>query len=401
MKQEMKLIFENWNNFRGKQPLNERQIRNLRKQYPILDNSDVLNALLGSKCGFHIPSTLREAQCFYDNSIGVVKEQTILNIIREGIQGQINLYETGGEDEELEGPPEDKPEFDPFSHLRQFGNEGDSEEIDQKDCVLSFGIGNTKLAHFGSTNFSLPAGYSCPFAGICKSKVPRAGGSIKDYGDVRCFQSSLELVRPTVRAVRWKNFDLIKKKSSEELTELILKSLKYHERNVRGIHILRIHDSGDFFNQNYFDGWLGAVRRRPEILFYAYTKAIPFWKARKNQIPPNLRLIASRGGTADDQIEDDFRQAIIVSGMDDAIEKNLNVDVNEFLAIFGEGDFALLLHGTQPKGQWIGDRKATSVSRENGILIKKIAKEFKVPSKVIHKLMDKITSAAQKEYDES
>ena len=389
----MKSIFENWNNFRGKQSLNERQIKNLRTKYPNLDGGGIINVLVESKHQFHIPSVLHDVQDFYQNSTGLLEEQVLLNIMKEGVQNQVRLFEN--EEEE----PEEK-KFDPFSHLRQFSDEEDPINEDE-DCVLTFGTGNTKLAHFGSTNFSLPAGYSCPFAAICKSKVPREGGSIKDYGDVRCFQSSLELARPTVRAARWRNFDLVVKKGSTEITDLILKSLKHHERSVRGIQILRIHDSGDFFSQNYFDGWIEAVRRRPDIVFYAYTKAIPFWKARKESIPINFKLIASQGGTADDQIENDFRKAIIVSGMEEAIRANLNVDVNEFLAIFGEGDFALLLHGTQPKGQKVGDRKATSVARENNKLIKKMSNEYRVPKQFLQKLMGNIVDAAQVEYERS
>ena len=404
----MKDILENWNSFRGEQLLSERQVQKLKAKFFSLDKSGVIDTLVESKHQLHVPTVLREAQSFYQDSIGFIQEDLILSIIKEGIQTQINLFENEEEDEsEEEEKPEEKDGFDPFSHLRQFADpeEAKEDEIDEdEDCVLSFGTGNTKLAHFGSTNFSLPAGYSCPFAAICKSKVPREGGSIKDYGDVRCFQSSLELARPTVRAARWRNYDLIRKasaKGASAAADLILKSLNHHEKNVRGIQILRIHDSGDFFSQNYFDGWLEAVRKSPDILFYAYTKAIPFWKARKDSIPVNLRLIASEGGTADDQIEGDFRKAVIVSGMDKAIEANLNIDVNEFLAIFGEGDFALLLHGTQPKGQKIGDRKATSVARENNKIIKKMADEFKVPKRFLQQLMNNILNAAQEEYESS
>lgn len=290
---------------------------------------------------------------------------------------------------------QDNEEFNPFAHLEEFSEE--SEDIDEKDCLLTFGTGNSKLAHLGTTHFSLPAGYSCPYASICKSKAPREGGSIQDYGDIRCFQASIESGRPSVRKSRWKNFDLVRSKGASEITELILKSLDYHEKNVRGIQIMRVHDSGDFFNQAYFDGWLEAIRARPDIIFYAYTKAIPLWKARKDKIPPNFRLIASEGGTADDQIEESFRKAVIVSGVDEAIEKELNIDVNEFLAIFEEGDFALLLHGTQPKGQVIDGRKANVVALENNKVIKDLAKRYRVPAPKVRELVKKITDAAHEE----
>ena len=50
------------------------------------------------------------------------------------------------------------------------------------------------------------------------------------------------------------------------MTHLILESLTPFAGYVR------LHDSGDFFNADYFGAWLDAVRQRPRTLFYAYTK---------------------------------------------------------------------------------------------------------------------------------
>jgi hypothetical protein len=358
-----------------------------------------------SKHQFHIPSVLHDAQDFYQNSVGLLKEQVVLDIIKEGIQDQIKLYENEEEEEEEEelSEPEEVEKFDPFSHLRPDPSE-DVPEIDEdEDCVLYFGTTNKKLSYLAVTGFALPAGYTCPFADVCLSKFPRHGkeGDLKDYGDMRCYAASTEARYRSVRERRWRNFDLVKRKSSEEIRDLILKSIMQHEKTKRNIQILRIHESGDFFNQNYFDGWLQAIKRRPDIIFYAYTKAIPFWKARKNQIPPNFKLIASRGGKADDQIEDDFRQAIIVSGEEEAIQKNLNIDVNEFLAIFGESDFALLLHGTQKAGRTIGGEKATNVARENQRIINDLSTKFHKSKRYMRNLIDRIIDAAHEEYERS
>ena len=50
--------------------------------------------------------------------------------------------------------------------------------------------------------FSLPAGYSCPFADECLSKADRITGKITDGPDMkfRCFQASLEAVFEIGRA---------------------------------------------------------------------------------------------------------------------------------------------------------------------------------------------------------
>jgi len=378
----MKSLFENWKNFTGKSLLNERQVRILKETYPIVSKNGILNILLENEQQLHVPSVMNNIQRFYDDSVGIAETDTILDIIREGILEQVELSDQ-----------EPEEEFDPFSHLKQFAPEED--EIKEEDCVLTFGTANSKLSHFGTTSFSLPAGYTCPFAKVCKSISNRKTGKIRDFGDIRCFQTSLETARPSVRASRWNNQELLYKKTKEEMTEIILKSLTHHEFTVRPVQIMRIHDSGDFFSQEYFDAWLEVIRARPDIVFYAYTKSLPFWKQRKDQIPPNFKLIASSGGKADEMIEQEkFRQAIIVSDMEEAIERQLNVDINEFLAIFGEGDFALLLHGTQPKEQWIKGRKATSVARENQKIIKKAAEQFNVGPEVVSNLVNQITQKA-------
>lgn len=392
----MKLLLENWNAYIGKVPLNESQKLLLEKKYPILHDNGILKLILESNHVKYKQQTALNIQNFYEDSISFVKKDVLLEIIKNGVKEQEELPD---EDEEVEDGEE---EFDPFSHLRKFEIPEDEQINEDEDCVLFFGTTNKKLSYLNVTSFSLPAGYTCPFADICLSKFPRYGkkGDLKDYGQFRCYSASTEAAYRTVRERRWRNFDLLKGKSADEIEKLILKSIKEHERTKRGIQILRIHDSGDFFSQNYFDGWLQAAKSRPDIIFYAYTKAIPFWKARKEQIPPNLRLVASRGGKADDQIEADFREAVIVYNEEAAEEKKLLIDVDEFLAIFGEGDFALLLHGTQKAGTKIGSEKATNVALANKDVINDMAEKIHRPKRYIQELISDIVNAARKIQDD-
>ena len=50
-------------------------------------------------------------------------------------------------------------------------------------------------------SFSLPSGYSCPFADECLSKADRNTGKVTDGKNTkfRCFSTSTESVFPTVR----------------------------------------------------------------------------------------------------------------------------------------------------------------------------------------------------------
>lgn len=39
---------------------------------------------------------------------------------------------------------------------------------------------------------------------------------------------------------------------------------------------VRLHDSGDFFSQDYLAQWLEVIRARPRTRFYCYTKLTSF-----------------------------------------------------------------------------------------------------------------------------
>ena len=135
---------------------------------------------------------------------------------------------------------------------------------------LKIKTGNSKVDIFTYV-LSLPAGWSCPSADICKSVCDRETGKISDCENTkfRCFMASLEWLKNT-RTLRWHNFDLLKSlESSESMAKTIIKSLemlfvndkmhsiemtkflkKFPEKVDSQIKF-RIHASGDFFNQKY------------------------------------------------------------------------------------------------------------------------------------------------------
>jgi hypothetical protein len=115
--------------------------------------------------------------------------------------------------------------------------------------------------------------------------------------------------------------------------------------------IVRIHVSGDFFSQTYFDAWYGVARIRPEVIFYAYTKSIPYWIKRLDSIPANFRLTASHGGRSDKLITDHgLKSATVLMTQQEADILNLEVDHDDTHAQSGAASFALLIHGTQKAG---------------------------------------------------
>jgi len=218
------------------------------------------------------------------------------------------------------------------------------------NLLLKFGNGNSKLAPNIFT-FSLPAGYACPGANNCKSQCVKTseGYRIKDGPNCqfRCFASIDEVLKPAVREARWHNFNLLKGKTKAQMVALIQASLPYPNWKF----MVRLHVSGDFFSQPYFDAWVEVARLNPQIIFYGYTKSLPFWIARLGSIPKNLRLSASLGGVHDRlMFVHNMKRALVVYSEAEAEDLGLEIDHDDSHVYDGTENFALLLHGTQPEG---------------------------------------------------
>jgi hypothetical protein len=219
---------------------------------------------------------------------------------------------------------------------------------------LLFANGNAKLKR-DTAILSLPAGYTCPFAKECKSCANRLTGRITDgpHTRFRCYATSAECLFRNIREARWRNFELLKTATTTLGMASLLESSLLVKRNIK---LVRFHQSGDFFNQAYFDSWLLVAREHPEWLFYGYTKALPYWAKRLNTIPANFKLVASRGGTHDHLIEIlGLRSARVVFSEREARRKwHLEIDHDDTHCWKGDKDFAILLHGTQPAGSPAG-----------------------------------------------
>ena len=218
--------------------------------------------------------------------------------------------------------------------------------------VLHFGLGNAKLAEIIAT-FSLPAGWTCPAALECMSKADRFTGKITDGPETcfRCFAATNEARATTVRNARWRNFELLKQaKSVQAMANLIQRSLPF------GVQKVRIHVSGDFFSETYFLAWLNVALNNPMIVFYGYTKRCGLLVKYAKKIPANFRLTVSKGGKEDSLIvKHNLKYAEVVFSTEDARRKGLEIDHDDSHAFAGEKSFALLLHGTQPKGTVAGE----------------------------------------------
>ncbi|MFG3429398.1 hypothetical protein [Streptomyces californicus] len=130
---------------------------------------------------------------------------------------------------------------------------------------------------------------TCPSAGICKNLCYARSGTFRFSNVLRSHESNLQYVLDDPEA--WE----------EQMTKE-LESARYHPKNVR-THV-RVHDSGDYFSEEYLSAWLRIMRNTPEVVFYSYTKEIKLFEKRVRPKPPaNFRWRYSYGGLQDELIE--------------------------------------------------------------------------------------------------
>jgi len=182
----------------------------------------------------------------------------------------------------------------------------------------------------------------------CKTTADRAWGTITDgeHQIYRCYAASDEAKSPQVRAARHWNFELLRRETEYEMFKRIQASLP------KQATIIRIHVSGDFFNQKYFNAWARIARLNPNLLFYAYTKSLKYWTDYNPYlVPKNLKLTASWDHSNAHIIQQHkLKFAKVVFTEEEATILNLEIDHDDTHAYIGDKSFALLIHGTQPKG---------------------------------------------------
>ena len=112
-------------------------------------------------------------------------------------------------------------------------------------------------------NFGIPAYQSttglktCPNAGACAKGCYALAGAYRFSNVAQAFERRLAVTQ------------------SNEFIDLMLKEI-----DANRAERIRIHDSGDFYSEEYLQRWLKIIRARPHVEFYAYTKMISLFKHR-------------------------------------------------------------------------------------------------------------------------
>jgi hypothetical protein len=150
---------------------------------------------------------------------------------------------------------------------------------------------NRELRRIGVWNWTLPAWAgrlndgrtynNCPSAGIC-AKV--------------CYARQGTYLWPVVLSRHQANLMFVLDDLPGWETAMVA---ELGAAKFRGAWI-RIHDSGDFFSDDYLHAWLRICTARPDVNFYAYTKEVARFRTLvEPDPPPNLLWVYSYGGTQD------------------------------------------------------------------------------------------------------
>lgn len=117
--------------------------------------------------------------------------------------------------------------------------------------------------------FNLPHGRTCPGATAwCKQ---------------HCYTIKAERMYKAVLPYRERNWTLAK---SPCFTKRMIAEI-----NKGKFKVIRIHESGDFYNQEYLDKWIAIAKALPGVTFFAYTKSYALLNFSK--LPKNFIIRAS------------------------------------------------------------------------------------------------------------
>lgn len=186
---------------------------------------------------------------------------------------------------------------------------------------------NSELRPDGIFNWSLPAfaiklndGTNfnvCPTAGACASF---------------CYARNGTYLFSNVRGRHIQNLEYTLYHLEEWQAQML--SEVQHKKMI-GKHV-RIHDAGDFYNDEYLLAWLEIARQTPAVTFYSYTKEVSrFKRLVEPNCPANFRYLYSMGGKEDHLVDKEVDRHADVFVDDAAIldAGYMNQDASDLLAI--------------------------------------------------------------------
>lgn len=200
---------------------------------------------------------------------------------------------------------------------------------------ISLSDGNTKLnkpngGFYKIIGFGIPAHYSfdgmntCPGARDCVAV---------------CYALQGRYLMPNVVDAKHANL-------MASLTASFVDDIVSLLKRRRSYNVVRIHDAGDFYSQEYYNKWCDIARAMPDRIFYAYTKALHL--DLYTDKPDNLRIIQSLGGKHDSLVDMSRPHSRIFSTEEARIAAGyVDGNVNDIPAIEGIVNIGLVYHGVR------------------------------------------------------
>jgi len=140
-----------------------------------------------------------------------------------------------------------------------------------------FSKGNRKLSP-KILIWNLPRLTTCPGAGACRKW---------------CYEIKIERMYKQTVPFREKNLELTKQ------ADFVDRVVDYLSK--RKEPYIRVHESGDFYNQRYLNKWYEIARKLPKKKFFAFTKSfhLDLWSKK----PDNFNILQSFGSKWDYRID--------------------------------------------------------------------------------------------------
>lgn len=164
-----------------------------------------------------------------------------------------------------------------------------------------------------TVSFDIPAGITCPYAGICQHEH-------------NCYASASRFNISKKKAYSAGNYEHSRTDSFvPDMISMINDIVAKKKKKVR----VRIHASGDFYSIEYMSKWYAIARAIPNVDFYAYTKSVRFYHALKSIQPANIIIAVSTGGKSDIEIDPSDTIAHVFKTREDAIAHGYDVAIND------------------------------------------------------------------------
>jgi hypothetical protein len=205
----------------------------------------------------------------------------------------------------------------PFNVKWTNGNEKLNKPNGDTYRIIGFGIpADYDFTLNGETVNTCPSALAC--RGVCYAKQGRYGMA-------------------TVKNARKHNLDMSLR---SDFVDMVVSDLS----RMRKVNTVRIHDSGDFYNQEYFNKWNLIAMALPHIIFYAYTKTLDMsiWEGKAD----NIKITQSLGGKHDNLVNLAMPHSRIFSDDEARINAGyVDGNVNDVPAIEGIVNIGLVYHG--------------------------------------------------------